>query len=96
MGKRTGEFVHESVEDPNSIVAYLDALAGGFRGGQLAFSSGKKQLNLTPDGLLKLVVKASVKEDTSKITLRISWKSGERRDSEPPSLVIESPGEKDG
>ena len=89
MGKRTGVFAHESVEDPQSVVAYLSALADGFRGGKLVFSSGKKQLTLTPESLLRLVVKASSKGDTSKVTLRISWKNNPRANDNPPSLIIE-------
>ncbi len=90
MAKQTGEFQHQSIQDPGSIVEYLEALASGFRSGRLLFCSGKKELILKPHGLLKFAVKAKNKDASTKVTLTVSWKDGRRSLADTESLKIDS------
>ena len=95
MAKQTGEFQHQSMQDPASIVKYLEALAGGFRNGRLLFCSGKKELILKPHGLLKFAVKAKNEDGSTKVTLSVSWKDGRRSPAESEPLIIDSSSEPD-
>jgi amphi-Trp domain-containing protein len=90
MTRQTGEFEHQSVQDTKSIVKYLEALANGFRNGRLLFCTGKKELVLKPNNLLKFSVKAKSKDSSTKVTLSVAWKEGRRSRAESEPLVIDS------
>ena len=93
MTKPAGEFGHRSIQDPGSIVAYLEALASGFRNGRLLFCSGKRELILKPQGLLKFAVKAKNKGGSTKVVFTVAWKNGRRKLAESEPFTIESAGE---
>lgn len=82
------EFDHRSLEDPQSIVAYLDAMARGFGAGRLLFCSGKQELVLKPGQLLNLSVKARRKEGRVKVSVDVSWKESDAPLEERPRLQI--------
>jgi amphi-Trp domain-containing protein len=46
------QFKHASVEDPASIVKFLEALSLGFNEGKLVFSLDDDQVVLEPGGIL--------------------------------------------
>jgi len=76
MGSSDDEFKHESLQDTNSIIKYLEALSAGFEGGKIILGSKDKTLMLHPHGLLKMVVKAKKKSDRVRLILKFTWKDG--------------------
>lgn len=68
------DFRHESLQDRESIVRYLNALSQGIANGQLTLGTREENLILHPSGLLKLDVKARGKDDRTKLVFKISWK----------------------
>ncbi len=93
MGKTAEEFTHQSIQDTESIVRYLNTLGQGIEKGRLLFCSGKDELVLKPNGLLKLGLKAKRKNGTTKISMRIVWKEGQTPKPSDEPLVITSPDE---
>jgi amphi-Trp domain-containing protein len=87
---RSGEFDHESLQDSDSIVKYLEALAAGFRSGTLQFSSGKKAIRLRPNGLLELSLKAKRKNGEARVQIEVGWKEPKRRKTQQPPLKIQT------
>lgn len=73
MASNDEEFTFQSLQDPESIVKYLDALGQGLSSGRLFLGTKKKKLILEPNGLLTLDVKAKRKERKVKLELKISW-----------------------
>ena len=74
------EFQHESIEDTESIIRYLDTLADGFRRQRLEFRAEREQIILKPHGLIQLEIKAKNRNKKSKLSLKFTWKdpSGEK------------------
>jgi amphi-Trp domain-containing protein len=87
---RGGEFGYESLQDTTSIVEYIEALAEGFRSGNLEFSSGEKAIRLRPSGLLELSLKAKRKDGEASLQLEVAWKEPKRRKREQPPLKIQA------
>lgn len=88
------DFKHESLQDSESIVKYLQALTKGFEQGHIVFGSEYQRVEFNPHGLVKLDVKAKRKKKDTKISIKLSWKGEEEIVSRnnPDKLVI-SPGE---
>ena len=89
MGKKRA-FEHESLQDRESIVAYLEAVTEGLRQGKLTLSDGEVELELEPKALLTLSVRASQKRNRSRLDLRVSWRDDE---DEPAGELKISPGD---
>lgn len=66
-------FKHESLEDSESIVKYLEALEEGFQKGALQFSSDGQQLILKPHGLINMEVDARRKGDDIRLSIKLRW-----------------------
>jgi amphi-Trp domain-containing protein len=73
MSSSDNSFKHVSLQDGDSIIAYLEALGGGFKQGALLFSTDNKRLVLKPQGLIKLEVEAKRKDEQMKLTLKFRW-----------------------
>lgn len=89
MGKKQS-FDHESLQDRESIVAYLESLTAGLRAGQIQIRQGEEELTLEPDGLLTLGIRAVHKRDRTRLDLRISWRDAGPEPDQPP-LEISAP-----
>lgn len=92
MGKKHA-FEHESLQDRESIVAYLEALTAGLRAGRIHLSQGETELELHPTGLLTLSVRAARKRERTRLDLRVSWRAGETSSEEGEALRIEGGSE---
>lgn len=68
------DFSHESLQDRESLVRYLEALSDGIKSGKLTLGHNGDTVVLHPNGLLKLDVKARTKDERIKLTFKISWK----------------------
>ena len=77
------EFQHESLEDRNSISAYLQAVREGFAQGVLSLSDQEGSISLEPHGLMNLEVHAVQKRGRARLTLSFSWR--ERTEDDTPS-----------
>lgn len=91
---RSGEFAHESLQDPETIGKYLEALAQGFRTGKLEFSSGKKDIEMEPAGLLELAVRAKRKDGNARISIEVQWKEEVPKKDQHKPLRIKVPRER--
>lgn len=68
------DFVHESIQDNTHIADYLQALIEGFRQGHLKFNAESQEIDMYPDDLVELSVKAKRRGERNKITLKFEWK----------------------
>jgi amphi-Trp domain-containing protein len=82
------EFQHESLQDRESILAYLKALADGFATGALTFTDKDGEISLAPAGLVSLQVRANKKRDRASLSVKLSWKDELDKGSGPPRLTI--------
>lgn len=90
MGKDEREFLHESLQDVRSIVAYLDAIREGFVSGSLNLRDEKGDIALHPNGLIRLQIDSTRKRDRVKLSIRLAWLEDAGADrSGDGSLVIE-------
>jgi amphi-Trp domain-containing protein len=71
--KQNAKFLHESLQDQNSIKNLLKAISSGIGKGKVVLEDDDGVLTLNPEGLLHLKISASEEEDKSKINVRISW-----------------------
>lgn len=85
------EFKHESLQDRESIIRYLNTITEGFGKGEIIFRSDSEQIILKPWGLLKLEIKASQKDDKIKLSLKFVWKERDTRDDDKKSTLIIEP-----
>jgi amphi-Trp domain-containing protein len=83
----TNEFKFDSMQDCQSIGAYLQSLCEGFSQRQLVLRSEQNEFIVKPHGLLKFEIKAKKKSDRVRVKIEISWKDGDEIDSSD-SLVI--------
>jgi len=67
-------FQHESVEDRDSVIQYLEMLSDGFRKGAIEFCSDREMITLKPSGLVHLEIKVKNQQQKSKLSLKITWK----------------------
>lgn len=95
MAEAEQDFTHESLQDRESIVRYLEALGEGFQQGKLLLSCNGEQFVLETPELVKFDVRAKQKRSRAELTLKLSWKSEKRKGKElrVESLQIEPNGE---
>jgi len=67
-------FQHESIEDRDSVIKYLEMLSDGFRKGEIEFCSDRETITLKPSHLVNLEIKVKNQQQKSKLSLKISWK----------------------
>lgn len=75
------KFVFESLQDPAAISGYLQSLIEGIDGGRINLATNGDEITLHPSGLIKITVKAQKKPQSSKLTLKLSWKDEADDDS---------------
>ncbi len=93
MINQTDEFKHESLQDCQSIVEYLNSLCDGFERKHLVLRSENNEVIVKPHGLLKFEIKARKRSDRVKLSLKISWNDGMEEDEGSNQLVIQSESE---
>lgn len=91
MAESDDEFKHESIQDTELIIKYLNALTEGFENGKLVFGTNQKKFILEPNGLLRLGISAKRKGRKVKIALKASWTEGkEGKDLNSDPLEIKA------
>ena len=81
------KFVFDSLQDKDSIGAFLKALMDGMHEGKVRLSSNGDDIVLRPCGLMQFTVKARRKGDSSKISVKITWKDS-RVESVPEEKTL--------
>lgn len=89
MAKEDRDFQHESLQDKQSIVSYLEAVAEGFRTGALRFSDERGEIVLQPEGLMNFELRAQRKRERVTLTMRCQWKQGESPKPSSGPLTID-------
>lgn len=87
------DFRHESVQDPRSIVKYLEAITGGIEKGHIQLGAGEHQLVLHPKGMLEFEVVAKRKSGRVKFVLELHWRESDGLDAAGDKLTIRSESE---
>lgn len=67
-------FKHESLQDLDSIIAYLEAVRDGFAKKRLTLTDEEHEMILEPKGLIRFDLEAKCKGQGCKLTLKFSWK----------------------
>jgi len=75
MASEDREFEYESLQDRESIVQYLAAIAEGLEKGRLLLATNGEELALDTPALLRFDVQAKQKRDRAQLALRLSWKN---------------------
>ncbi len=68
------QFKYESVQDMDTVIKYLDAIAEGFKKGELTLTREGETLLLKPAGLLGFTVEAKLKGGRRKLKFTLGWK----------------------
>lgn len=68
------KFVFDSLQDSETIKAFLASLTDGFEKGTITLSTNGDAIELKPDGLLNFVVKARKKGAENKLSIKVEWK----------------------
>lgn len=82
------DFRHESVQDRQSIVKYLQALTAGIEKGHIELGTAEHMLTLEPGGMLELQVRAKRKGGRVKLAVKLYWREDEDPDAQAESLTI--------
>jgi len=86
------DFEHESIEDRESIIKYLQTLSDGFSKGAIEFRSGQDSIILEPSGLIQIEIKVRNNNRKSKLSIKFFWKDQPLRKKDK-GLLIQSPHE---
>jgi amphi-Trp domain-containing protein len=73
------KFVFESLQDVKSICSFLDAITDGMTTGKIILSSSDEHIEMHPQGLLQLSIKAKKKGNINKIGLKVQWKDSTQK-----------------
>jgi len=85
------DFRHESLQDRESIVKYINALSEGFQSGKLILGNNGNRITLKPSGMIKLDLKARRKDGRIKLTVKINWKEKAETDKKQDKPLIIEP-----
>ena len=83
------DFQHESIEDRESIIKYLQTLSDGFLKGRIEFRSGQDNIVLEPSSLIQIEIKVKNHNRKSKLSVKFVWKDQPLRKKEK-GLMIQS------
>jgi amphi-Trp domain-containing protein len=82
------QFEYESLHDNQTVGKYLKALIQGFEKGRISFVSEEGRIVLCPNNLLRLRIKAVKKDDTNRLSVRISWKDSQKEEPKESNISI--------
>lgn len=80
-------FKHESLQDLDSVIAYLEAVRDGFTRRRLTLTDQEREIVLEPKGLVRFDLEAKCKGQGCKLTLKLAWKD-RPSDEESGNLTI--------
>lgn len=80
-------FKHESLQDLDTVIAYLEAVRDGFTRRRLTLTDQEREIVLEPKGLVRFDLEAKCKGQGCKLTLKFTWKD-RPSDEESGNLTI--------
>lgn len=83
-------FKYESLQDTESILAYLRSLVQAFEDGSMRISHRDKTLILKPQGLVTFNLEAKVSGEDRKLGLKFRWKERKESNETEEPLVLKS------
>jgi amphi-Trp domain-containing protein len=91
MPKSGATFVHKSFQDRTSVARLLSALTEGLASGHLVLAAGDQTLTLAPEGRLTVLVEASHRGRSRRLSLKVRWTDpGAAPDVSPDPLRVET------
>jgi amphi-Trp domain-containing protein len=81
------KFAHESLQDLNSIRAFLDALITSVDKKRLVLTSDGHEMVMEMEGLLKFSLRAKKKSGENKLSIKIAWSDTPEAHSEQISPI---------
>ncbi|MBN2647622.1 MAG: amphi-Trp domain-containing protein [Thiotrichales bacterium] len=96
MAKKPEYFVHESLQDRNSLIHYLRALLQGIENGEVILADDDETLTLTPNHLTLMNLRASKTKSEQSLRLKLSWTTQLTDESDSAPLFIKSKKSKKG
>lgn len=87
MSSKKKEFEHDSLEDRQSLVEYLETVTRGIAQGKLVVGGREGEITLEPRGLIRFALRASIKPERGKLSLRMTWKPTGQDDELPPEAL---------
>ncbi len=82
-------FIHESIQDRQSIRQYFNMLIDGLEKESIIFSSEKDSVHLTPAEMIRLSIKTKKKSGKSKLTIKLAWSDSAAENSREKSNAIQ-------
>jgi len=86
------DFTHESLQDAESIAAYLKALQDGFAKGRIELTEGEATLVMEPSGPLDMTIRANKENGKCNVALTVTWSVASAQDTSATPLTIDSGG----
>ena len=90
MKQKKKSFQHESLQDVKTINKLLKSLIRGISKGVITFRDGAREIEMKPQGLLHLKLKATENEGRNQLTIQISWQTSEKRLKKGKALFVSS------
>jgi len=94
MAKNTNYFEHESFQDKESIVNYLEAITLGIKKGEIVFSDEEETVTIVPKNIGQLRIKSTRSKKSQEIKLKLSWSNHSQEDQEDTPLFIKAKKQK--
>lgn len=93
MAKKNQYFEHESLQDRDAVVDYLEALAAAIKKGEILLSDGDDKQLLQPSELTLMSLKASSTKKSQSLRIKLTWnnKTDEEPDNEPLFIKAKKP-----
>lgn len=90
MAKKTEYFEHESLQDQDSVVNYLNALADGIAKGEILISDEEDTQILNPQKLAVMSIRAKKGKNEQSLRLKLEWKQENEEDADNAPLFIKA------
>jgi amphi-Trp domain-containing protein len=87
--KSSYTFEHESLQDKSNLIQYLAVISEGFNQGEIHLANEEEEINLQPQGLARLKIKAKHAKNHQEIRLTIAWTTELDELAEPSKLIIQ-------
>lgn len=93
MAKKTQYFEHESLQDRDAVVDYLEALAKAVKTGEILLSDGDEKQIMQPSDLTLMSLKASNTKKNQSLRIKLTWnkQTDEEPDNEPLFIKAKKP-----
>ena len=94
MAKKTEYFEHESLQDTDTVVGYLEALIEGLKAGKIEISDEEETQVLSPNHLTMMNIKSRKTKKEQSLRIRLRWTQHEDLEMEESELSISSKSKK--